>query len=250
MLMCLMEIIEASLNTSLQKDNRVTNTIPVKIRGAEKMKCKSRLILALDVTEEQKALDISKSVGEVVDAIKIGYPLVLSCGMEMVSKIAEFSHVICDFKVADIPNTNRIIVENVMKRGAQGVIVQGFVGRDSIEACVQAASGKDVFVVVEMSHPGGAEFYQPLTERFSKLAVDSGATGVIAPATRPERISYIRSLVGDLKILTPGVGAQGGRAGEAIRAGADYVIVGRSIYQADNPKEVAERISIEIQDVA
>jgi orotidine-5'-phosphate decarboxylase len=213
------------------------------------MKYENRLILALDVTEEHKALEISKSVSEVVDAIKIGYPLVLSCGMDMVSKIAEFSHVICDFKVADIPNTNRLIVENVMKRGAQGVIVQGFVGKDSIEACVSAAAGKDVFVVVEMSHPGGAEFYQPLTEKFSKLAVDSGAAGVIAPATRPERISFIRSLVGDLKILTPGVGAQGGGARQAIEAGADYIIVGRSIYNSEDPKAVAQSIVDEIKEI-
>jgi len=72
---------------------------------------------------------------------------------------------------------------------------------------------------------------------------------VIAPATRPERIKFIRGLVGELKILTPGVGAQGGSAAQAIEAGADYVIVGRSIYQAENPRDVAEQIAAEISDV-
>ena len=211
------------------------------------MRQDSRLILALDVTEEEKAIQVSKDVGDVVDAIKVGYPLVLSCGLDMVSKIAEHSDVICDFKVADIPNTNRLIVENVFKRGASGVIVQGFVGKDSIEACVNAAEGKDVFVVVEMSHPGGAEFFQPVTDKLVVLAREGGATGVIAPATRPERVAHIRNLAGDLKILSPGVGAQGGSAADAIKAGADYVIVGRSIYQAEDPKAAAEQIAHEIK---
>ncbi len=211
------------------------------------MKQDSRLILALDVLSEEKALAVSKSVSAVVDAIKIGYPLTLACGISIVTKIAAFSQVICDFKIADIPNINRMIVENAISKGAQGVIVHGFVGRDSIEACVMAASGKDVFVVVEMSHPGGIEFYQPQTEKLAKLAKEADATGVIAPATRPERVRHIRDLVGDLKILTPGVGAQGGNARQAIEAGADFVIVGRSIYQSDNPKSAAENIVNEIK---
>lgn len=213
------------------------------------MKQESRLILALDVTEKQEALRISESVAEIADAIKVGYPLVLGCGMEIVTKISKLSEVICDFKVADIPNTNRLIVERVIEKGASGVIVQGFVGSDSIEACVKAANGKDVYVVVEMSHKGGAEFFQPLTDRFIKIAVDVGAAGVIAPATRPERVEHIRRLAGELKILSPGVGAQGGSAAQAIRAGADYIIVGRSIYNAENPKAVAQGIADEIKSV-
>jgi len=213
------------------------------------MKQESRLILALDVVEREKALQVSKSVSEIVDAIKVGYPLVLGCGMDIVTKISKLSEVICDFKVADIPNTNRLIVERVVEKGASGVIVHGFVGRDSIEACIKAASGKDVYVVVEMSHKGGAEFFQSLTEKIAKLAVEVQATGVIAPATRPERIKYIRDLVGDLKILTPGVGAQGGSAVEAINAGADYIIVGRSIYNSKNPKAQAEQIANEIKNI-
>lgn len=203
----------------------------------------------MDVVKREKALKLSESVSGIVDAIKVGYPLVLGCGMDIITKISELSEVICDFKVADIPNTNRLIVERVFEKGASGVIVHGFVGRDSIEACIKAASGKDVYVVVEMSHKGGAEFFQPLTKEFARLAVEVQATGVIAPATRPERIKYIRDLVGELKILTPGVGAQGGSAAQAISAGADYVIVGRSIYQSKNPKDQAEQIVGEIKNI-
>jgi orotidine-5'-phosphate decarboxylase len=79
------------------------------------------------------------------------------------------------------------------------------------------------------------------------MTKDIGASGVIAPATRPERIKHIRELVGNLKILSPGVGAQGGSANAAIKAGADYVIVGRSIYNAEDPKAEAIKITEDIR---
>ena len=65
----------------------------------------------------------------------------------------------------------------------------------------------------------------------------------------PERIAAIRKIIGDREILSPGVGAQGGSAADAIKAGADYVIVGRAIYKSDNPRQVAEDIAREIKSV-
>jgi len=156
------------------------------------------------------------------------------------------TYVLCDFKLADIPNTNRLIVEQAMERGAGGVIVHGFTGADSVRAAVDAAGGADVFVVAEMSHPGGKEFTQPVSGRLARIAVECGAEGVIAPATRPDRIAEIREVLGDLLILAPGVGIQGGRASEAIGMGADQVIVGRAIYQARSPRRVAEGLVEEI----
>ena len=105
----------------------------------------------------------------------------------------------------------------------------------------------DIFVVTEMSHPGAVEFMQPKALELAALAVECKATGVVAPATRPERVRQIREVVGDLAIISPGVGAQGGNAADAIRAGADYVIVGRSIYNSKNPGIEAEKIVKEIE---
>ena len=213
------------------------------------MKKETRLILALDEPEKEKALNVAEEVYDVVDAVKVNYPLVLSAGISIVEELAELSDVVCDFKIADIPNTNMLIVKEVLKHNASGVIVHGFMGKDSVKACVDTAEGRDVFVVTEMSHPGAVEFMQPLTDKLAKLAVNAGAAGVIAPGTRPERIKHIRNIVGDLLILTPGVGAQGGKACDAISAGADYVIVGRSIYKSDNPRKTAVEIVNEIRGV-
>ncbi len=210
------------------------------------MKQESRLILALDITDFDKAMEIVSQTAEFIDAIKVNYPFVLACGMGAVKELAQKTNVICDFKVADIPNTNRLIVEQVKKAGASGVICQAFPGKDSVEACVKAAEGMDVFVVTEMSHPGADRYLIPVAEDMAELAVEVGATGIIAPATRPEKVKQLREIVGNLKILSPGIGAQGGSAADTIRAGADYIIVGRAIYQAEDPREAARKLAEEV----
>jgi orotidine-5'-phosphate decarboxylase len=207
----------------------------------------SRLILALDETDPTKARAVAEAVGGIVDAIKVNYPLALSCGLQIVEELSNSSPIICDFKVADIPNTNRLIVEQAIKYGASGIIVHGFVGHDSVEACIKAANDADVFVVTEMSHPGGTEFTQKIANELVLLAKETGARGIIAPATRPDRLAEIREMANELLILSPGVGAQGGTAVDTIKAGADYIIVGRSIYQSPNPGAAAQELADQIK---
>lgn len=212
------------------------------------MKQQSRVILALDITDHHRAIDIVEKVKGSINAVKVNYPFVLGCGMGAVKELAGKVDVICDFKVADIPNTNRLIVEQARKSGAKGIICQAFPGRDSLEACIKAADGMDVYVVTEMSHPGADMFMTPVAEKMARLAVEVGAAGIIAPATRPEKVKALRKIIGGLKILAPGVGAQGGTAADTIRAGADYVIVGRTIYEARDPEEAVRKIVKEIQE--
>ena len=213
------------------------------------MKTETRMILALDETDPERALDIAKKVSGYIDAVKINWPLVLTGGPEMITRLAEISDVICDFKVADIPNTVSLIVSNAVKRGASAVIVHAFTGDDSLKAAVAAAGDAEIYAVTEMSHPGGRMFTAKHAEEMAAMGVECGAAGFIAPATRPERIAAIRKVIGDRKILSPGVGAQGGSASSAIRAGADYVIVGRAIYGSDDPEAAARSIAEEIRTV-
>ena len=211
------------------------------------MKKDSRLVLALDETDGAKALKVAEAVSGTVDAIKINWPLVLSEGPGMITRLSEMSEVICDFKVADIPNTVRLIVENAVSRGASAVIVHAFTGDDSLRAAVEAAGGAEIYAVTEMSHPGGRMFTAKHAEEMARLGVECGVAGFIAPATRPERIAAVREVIGDLKILSPGVGAQGGSASDAIRAGADYVIVGRAIYGSEDPGASAAAFAEDIR---
>ncbi len=204
------------------------------------------LILALDVMDGEKAVSIANEVADYIYAIKIGWPLVMAAGMNIVDSLSQIKPVICDFKVADIPNTTKLIVGEARKHGAMGIIVHGFVGRDSIKAAVDEAGKMKVYVVVEMSHPGALDFMQKHTDEIVLMAKDVGAAGLIAPATRPERITHIRSLAGDMEILAPGVGAQGGSAREAIDAGATHIIVGRKIYEANEPAKAAKELYDEI----
>ncbi len=213
------------------------------------MKKDTRLVLALDETDGDKALSIVNEVSEYIDAVKINWPLVLTAGPEMITKLSKISEVICDFKVADIPNTVSLIVSNAVKRGASAVIVHAFTGDDSLRAAVEAADGAEIYAVTEMSHPGAKMFTAQHAEEMARLGVECGASGFIAPATRPDRIRAIRAVVGDRKILSPGVGAQGGSASSAIQAGADYAIVGRAIYKSDDPKSVARAVCEDIRTV-
>ncbi|MDD4653765.1 MAG: orotidine-5'-phosphate decarboxylase [Methanothrix sp.] len=146
--------------------------------------------------------------------------------------------------MADIPNTNRLICQAVLDAGASGIIAQAFTGKDSLQACRESAAEHkaDLFVVTEMSHPGAELFIAPLAERMARLAVEVDAAGVVAPATRPERIRRIRSIIGERIIISPGVGAQSGSARAALQAGADYLIVGRSIYEAKEPAISARKL--------
>ncbi|MDR3075433.1 MAG: orotidine-5'-phosphate decarboxylase [Candidatus Methanoplasma sp.] len=211
------------------------------------MRRETGLILALDETDGEKAVRIAESVSDTVDAIKINWPLVLSAGPEMITRLSGISDVICDFKVADIPNTVRLIVEESVRRGASAIIVHAFTGEDSLREAVSAAGKAEIFAVTEMSHPGGMMFTAPHAREMAELGAKCGVAGFIAPATRPDAIRTVRSAARGLKILSPGVGAQGGSASSAISAGADYVIVGRAIYGSDDPKSAASLIRDEIR---
>jgi len=208
------------------------------------MKSMKRLILALDLEERGAALDLAELLKEEIAAIKVNYPLVLNTGIEIIKELSKIKPVICDFKVADIPYTNGKIARIAHENGAKAIICHGFMGKESIGACSSVLA---TIVVAEMSNEGSREFFEKYSKRIVELAIDAKAIGLIAPATKAERIAYIKKLAPELKILSPGVGAQGGRASEAIGNGADFVIVGRAIYNSNDPIAIARKINGEIE---
>lgn len=210
------------------------------------MEIKNNLILALDVMSESEAVEICDSIQEYIDTIKIGYPLALAEGLEIIGKLKDkFGFkVICDFKVADIDATNEKICDETFKAGADAIICHGFVGSDSVQACLDMADKheKELFLLTEMSHPGAKMFLQQNAEAIAQMGVDMGIVNYVAPATRLDRLSIIRDIVGpDAYIISPGVGKQGGDGKKTLEF-SNAIIVGRSIYESDNPKLACENL--------
>ena len=210
------------------------------------MNIKNNIILAMDLMDLLNAYEVVEAVANDIDTIKIGYPLTLAEGTKSIQVFKEnFDFkVICDYKVADIPETNSKIADLTFDAGADAIITHGFVGKDSVEACVNVADsyGGEVFLLTEMSHPGAKMFLQGVADEVAKMGVDMGIKNYVAPSTRLDRLSDIRDIVGeDSFIISPGVGTQGGNPKDTLKY-ADGLIIGRSIYEADNPKAAITEI--------
>lgn len=210
------------------------------------MEVKNDIILALDVLNMEEGLNILDSVSKYLNTIKIGYPLVLSEGPESITFVKENfdCKVIADFKVADIPETNEKIVNLTFEAGADAVIVHGFTGEDSLKACMDSALiyDKEIFLLTEMSHPGASMFIQKHTEEIAEMGVRMGIKNYVGPSTKLDRLRKIRNIIGeDSFLISPGVGVQGGNPRKTLQF-ADALIVGRSIYLADDPQWAVQDI--------
>ena len=204
----------------------------------------------------ERSLSTLESVQDHVAAVKINYPLLLSLGPDLTSQLLDEVDIvgIADFKVADIDNTSKWIGKQAMEMGFDAIIAHPFVGYEKgLSGLFEEVRGHDggVILVINMSHPGSKQFITPVAEGLAEFAREREADGVIAPATRPEEVGQARSWIGsDILLLTPGIGAQGGKPGDAIKAGADFEIVGRAIYQAEDPGSSAKEIKDQINRVS
>lgn len=215
------------------------------------MDVKNNIILAMDLMDLKEAERVCESINEYIDTIKIGYPLTLAEGLSTIGFFKDnFDYkVICDYKVADIPATNEKIANQTFDAGADAIICHGFVGSDSVDACKTSAEdhGGEVFLLTEMSHPGAIKFLQPNADEIARMGVEMGITNYVAPSTRPERLSEIRDIVGkDAFIISPGVGTQGGDPRETLKY-SNALIIGRSIYNAEDPEKATKDIVDSIQ---
>jgi len=211
---------------------------------------KSGIMLALDVENREQAFNLLDKVENDIDVIKFNYPLILSEGLSIITDIkARFDiPIFADLKVADVPVTNDRIVKLASKAGADAIMLHGFIGLDAITSAQNADDDIKLFLITQLTNPGGLEFTAQFTDEFSNIARHMNLSGVQAPGNRPEVVNKVRGIVGpDLMIVCCGVGAQGGLYGHAIAAGADFEIIGRAIYQADNPKATVRDIKQEIQ---
>ena len=230
-----------------------------KIEGLAR-KVESNIILALDLTDENRSQLLSRSMGILESvhpclcAVKLNRQAVLPLGLfDGVQKIVARVHdlglvAIMDAKINDIGNTNRYIAEYYFKAGFDAVTVSPFVGWEEGMQPVFEVAGKmnrGIIVLVYMSHSGAGEGYGQIVQNsdsgrlvpqyriFAQKAMRWNADGAVVGATYPDKIREVHSILKDkVPIYSPGVGVPGGDAKAAVAAGARYLIVGRAILEA------------------
>jgi orotidine-5'-phosphate decarboxylase len=239
------------------------------------MSAKDRLIVALDVAtlpEEEKAL---RELAGVVSFFKVGSQLFTSSGPKAVEAVKEKgARVFLDLKFHDIPNQVERTAQAACDLGVDLFNIHALGGFEMMEGAAKAVwnwseqKGRPgpkvlgVTVLTSLSEAGlkdvMGETDRTLGEEvlmLARMAQSAGLDGVVAS---PEEIVPIKEACGkQFIVLTPGVRPAGGETadhkrvltpGEAVRRGADYLVVGRPILSAPNPRQAALAILKEMED--
>jgi len=227
----------------------------------------SRIILAADVggpfeARLGKAASIVAAMRGRIVAVKVNWHLLLPFGVlglrELVERCSEEElPLIADMKLNDIGATNVEAAETLFSNGFDALIANPFVGyKEGIEDLLTKSRemGKGVILLVYMSHNGARDGYglkvrgEPLYRNFARRTRRWGADGAVVSSKSPAIIREVRSMLRkEQVILSPGVGFQGGDARKALAAGADYLIVGRSILDSMDPVTSVEALNRELE---
>lgn len=233
---------------------------------------KEKLIVALDVDSEKKALDLVGRLGRDVGFFKIGLELFSSCGPDIVKKIKNKKcGVFLDLKLHDIPTTVAKTASSLTRLGVDIINVHAFGGYDMMKKAAEVVESESkrlkiakpkliaVTILTSMDEnslkkAGIDDNMETQVLRLALLAKEAGLDGVVAS---PSEVKTIRKNTGSsFLIVTPGVRPSWAAAGdqkrvatpkEAIDNGADFIVVGRPITEASDPLEAARKILKEIE---
>src|SRR6516162_6283353 len=226
---------------------------------------RDRLIVALDVPDVELAEAMVSRLSDAVTFYKIGYQLAYAGGLPLVRKLADQGKkVFLDLKLHDIGNTVARGVESVARLGASFLTVHAY--PQTMKAAVEARAGADLkilAVTVLTSYDDGdlhaAGYRLGVTDLVEARAQQAQVLGVDGLVCSAEEASALRKVVGhQMRLVTPGIRPAGSAAGDqkrvmtparAIAAGADYIVVGRPVLEAADPKEAAKAIVAEIAPV-
>jgi orotidine-5'-phosphate decarboxylase len=224
---------------------------------------RDRLIVALDLPDVGAAEAMIARLGDAVTFYKIGYQLGFVGGLPLVRKLADRGKkVFVDLKLHDIGNTVARGVESVAKLGATFLTVHAYPQTMKAAAEARAGSGLKILAVTVLTsyddgdlHAAGYRLgVSDLVEARAQQAQVLGIDGLVCSAA--EAVS-LRKIVGHRMVLvTPGIRPADTGAGDqkrimtpgrAIAAGSDYLVVGRPVLEATDPKAAAEAIQAEIK---
>jgi orotidine-5'-phosphate decarboxylase len=224
---------------------------------------RDRLIVALDVPTVEAARALVGRLGAGVTFYKIGLELVIAGGVDLVRQLAAAGkRVFLDLKLLDIENTVERATRNAAAAGATFLTVHAHDSK-TLWAALAGRSGTDLKILgvtvltnlnaADLSQQGIAAAPEELVTRRAALARDAGCDGVVASGLEAARV---RTIVGPtMVIITPGIRLPGADAGDqarvagpgqAIAAGADYLVVGRPITSAAEPTAAVELYHREI----
>lgn len=221
------------------------------------------LIIALDVDSTAAALSLVEKIGPAADFYKIGMELYATGGMPFVSEIAASGKkVFLDLKLYDIPETVKRATRQIAGQGsatfltihASRSLMQAAVeGRGASETKLLAVTVLTSFNEADLADLGISLPIADLVELRVKKAVESRMDGIICS---PLEVARVRRVAGPgMLLVTPGVRSAGSAKGdqkrvatpaEAIAGGADYLVIGRQVTRADDPRAACERILDEI----
>jgi orotidine-5'-phosphate decarboxylase len=227
---------------------------------------RDRLIIALDVDSARQAQQIVQLVGASASTFKVGKQLFTAEGPQVVRDlVASGKQVFLDLKFHDIPNTVASAVRQASELKVSMLTVHASGGAKMLKAASQAAGERVLVLAVtvltsladeDLSEIGVAGNVQAQVLRLSGLARANGIRGIVASAHEARELR--RELGEDFAIVTPGVrptGAEKGdqsrvvTPGDAIRAGASHIVVGRPITEASDPARAAAEILAELEGV-
>jgi orotidine-5'-phosphate decarboxylase len=232
------------------------------------------LLIALDVDTADRACELTDQLGAVAGGFKIGSQLFTGEGPSIVRRVVEDGHrVFLDLKYHDIPNTVSHAVRVAADLGVWMLTVHAAGGTEMLAAAHDAATRHPhaplVVAVTVLTSFGDSRLQEigvppPISgqvTRLASLAQEAGVDGVVASPLEIELVT--RQCGGDFTIVTPGIRQaaqhQKGRipgedqirtmsAGDAMRAGAHYLVVGRPVVAAADPKAAALAIERDVRE--
>jgi orotidine-5'-phosphate decarboxylase len=224
---------------------------------------RDRLIVALDLPDLAAARDMIARLGDSVTFYKIGMELAYAGeGLAFARELASAGvNVFVDLKLHDIPNTVERATRQIARIGARFLTVHGY--PQTMAAARRGAAGSSLQLLAvtvmtsyddaDLATAGYAFSVRELVARRALQAKEAGVDGLILS---PAETEAMRALLGpDMLLVTPGVRPAGADPGDqkrvmtptlAIASGADYLVVGRPVTEAADPKATADRIVAEI----
>ncbi len=220
------------------------------------------IIVALDVESAEAAREMVKRIGPRVNFYKVGMELYAASGMEVVQDLlGEGKEVFLDLKMYDIPETISRAVAQVARTGVRFLTVHAVPSVMRAALAARAGSGLQILGVTVLTSFGAEDMGDlnwggTVAELVAQRARTAAALGIDGLVASPLEVAAVRAIVpAETVLVIPGIRSAGVDAGDqkrvatpaqAMRDGANYLVIGRQITRAADPAAEADRILMEL----